>query len=1270
MEDSLVFSQRKTGPPTPGGFMSVSDSPSKASPGKSVSFKINESPHRSLSPSTRLRSVPGDMGSPGRVRSVPGDMVKSDRSLPTTIRQPPNPGGIDMLSSPSPGGRPKRAPSPGTFSPAPPNLAVASQSGSDDNSLNKTTTTTTQQRFIFTKNPTGVVPPSSLSVSSSVQNYERQKGTRNLDSSESIPNQNAIESPVKQKEFKSSSSKKKTPIGHSFLQKMNWSDSDESDEDDLEVYSQSKLSEHSSKDKGKSSHLVNETMTKADQTESNKLMADIKKSNGGSKIFEKFNQVTKKPSESSDVETKKEEIMNEPKTTTAGKVGNTKNAPVTHTDTKVTEDAPKTDSAKILKDDSKELINAKLDRNRKNVDPSFSSSKLSSVSTSKSSKMAFLSKAKSLTKHKENITGHSSLHTENSYGAKKVSSTSKKTVSKELISQKLDITKKIENDSSITRPKLQSSFSSDNSIGSTSSSNLRSRREQLDRVKKKMVRGRSPSPALTKVTLSIQDGSMEKSRVLSQSDKKNPYAVDKNVIAKSNFNIRKISTAVDTKKNSSTRRPPIVSVPSDDITSLETKMNSNADRVNILREKASKLRDRHQVEVKVDNSRQSSEKVGNAKSFENQFHHLPKIVNPNPKWQDYQQEIDSEHMEQYAISSLPRKSVRVYSGAYSDLLPWSTTPLIFRMYEPTLPNSLVRHADSSADEMNQGAILDMKAANSIQDGSEQIPTNTFSVGDQDAVLSPNTQDASYVSLAKETTVKPASFESDEGSENIKTSNSDHNEIQDQTQMISTANNIENQNVDVAEWWDQSYAHSQDEEVNQDVMEALSNSMNRSLDTAKEGLDVVDKYTEEQCDNKEEESDDDVFDGLDSYPSPLVTASKMESKPQIDDIDDILGRAPKSPDTESKEKATKNSVMTVHLNNSIRNRGTKKEKPVMIENKAVHRLDKYHNDRAFDDLSNSSRSSRSDSNDSAIADTMRLSKKERRKWKDWDQRDNASVESKSVYSSDYTNDSKHELFERRSRAHEKLLLHADTALSRPPHAIPVEKEVNTTKISLGMDQRQMLEKFCTQIKISPLEVLKLTRESKWQTRFLTTSKEGSWLKNGNGMQQGDAAFCPLGILWVKKLSKTHDYSISKVDNQGRGGGLFAHLTRFSIRNDLLRQYSLTKKQSAKFRECVVVTLYFDGEHDFSVTFACSKSSAEVITTGCCAVIDILRPDTKHIPLQQAVPKQIHQKTFLQQGLVPKNNVKAPAVKVTTKKEQRTAVVAKSLSNHGAPHLWEA
>lgn len=279
------------------------------------------------------------------------------------------------------------------------------------------------------------------------------------------------------------------------------------------------------------------------------------------------------------------------------------------------------------------------------------------------------------------------------------------------------------------------------------------------------------------------------------------------------------------------------------------------------------------------------------------------------------------------------------------------------------------------------------------------------------------------------------------------------------------------------------------------------------------------------------------------------------------------------------------------------------------------------------------------------------------------------------SSDHTNDSRNELFERRSRAHENLLLHAYTALSIPPRSVPIEKEMITTKISNGMDSRQMLEKFCTQIKISPLEVFKLNRENKWQTRFLTTSKEGSWLKNGNGIKQEDAPFCPSGILWAKKLNKNHEYSISTIDNQGKGGGIFAQLARFSIRNEILQQYPLTRKQSAKFRECVIICLYFDGEHDFSVTFACSKSSAEVITTGCSAIIDILRPGPNNLPLQQAVSNQTHykdsnQKVFAKPGHTSTNIINAPTLKVTTKKAHRTAVTAKNLSNQGAPHLWEA
>jgi hypothetical protein len=966
MADSLVFSQRKTGRPTPGGLTSVSDSPLKASPGKSVSFKMNNSSHRSPSPSTRSRPVPGDMGSAGRMRSIPGDMVKSDRDLPN-VRQPPNPGGIDVLSSPSPGGRPKRAPSPGNFSVAPPDLAVSSQSGSDDLSPNKATTTTSspptttaatsssssttttkpQQRFVFTKSATGVVPPTDLSVSSSVQNNQIQKVMKSLESNENTRSQNLVESPRKQKEFKPILSKKPASIGHAFLQKMNWSDSDESDEDDLEVYSQSKLSEHSIKDKVKSG-LTGETTNTVTVTSkvednkrieklrgielapkivgSNELMTNIKKRNDA-KSFDKFNNSISKPSKKSDTETKKSQNAKDAQEAVSEKIEKAEKEAVIVTDAPTAQNLPNTDTAKTSKDEPKALDNAKLVKKGNSAKTSSPSSNLNSSSTFKSSKMAFLSKAKSITKNKEKITVNSSLHSDN-YATRTVSSTSKKTISKELTPQKLDITNKIQDDSSLMKPKLQSSFSSDNiSIGSSNSRSIRSRREQIDRVKKLMVRGRSPSPALNKVTLDIQ--SISKDSSISQSGKKNPYALDKNAIVKSSFNIQKRNEASDNRKNLSTRRSSLASTSSDEITSLkhlepqptEILTHSNSDRFNILREKASKLRGRHPDGSKDGNFTESSKRIDDVRSFENQFQNAQENEDLPQEVQNYRKEINTDYMRQYPVSSLPQGTERVYSGAYSGLLPWSTTPLIFRIYEPTLPNSLVRNTELPSNGMSQSVMLDMKEADSFQDDTEQISRNVVSLEDKVDVFSPKTEIASYVSLAKETLVKSMSVESDDDSKYNSTSKKAHEEIPASTEMVDTVSAAENQNMDVAEWWDQSYAHSQDEEVNQDVMEALSNSMNKSLDNLKDSLDVADKYTDEKDKMDGEESDDDVFDGLDSYPSPVKKSSKIdieESNQQIEDLD-IISRDPNYvPAIKPKQKASKNPFKPVYSNNLVGN----------------------------------------------------------------------------------------------------------------------------------------------------------------------------------------------------------------------------------------------------------------------------------------------------------------------------------------------------------------
>ena len=1019
MEESLVgLSQRKSGPPIPGGFTSVSDSPSRPSPGKSVSFNIGDSSHRSPSPSIRSRPVPGDMTSSGRVKSVPGDMVKSDRGL-TSFRQPPNPGGMDVFSSPSPGGRPQRAPSPGNFSSAPPDLAASSQSGSDDPSPTKTTT---QQRFIFTKNASGVVPPSSLSVSSSVQKHTNQEEMKHFVSNENIRIQNPVASPRKQKEVKPITSKKNNPVGHAFLRKMNWSDSDESDEDDLEVYSQSKLSEHTAKDKDKSGHsdemmnVVTESsrvqtsreiyessggQASQDKVKSNKSMIENKERKDDTKISDRFKNVIAKASGSSDVQTKKVETMIEVKDTVTQKA---EKAPVTDTNEGSTdiENALNIDNEKTMKSDRDDLIVAKLDRKGKSVEPNSSSPNLHDASNSKSSKMAFLSRANLVTKNKEMKSVHSSSYKGNSdNGANKISLTSKKIGSKDSISQKLDISKKIEDDLAIKEQKIQSATSSDNaSIGSSSSANILSRREQFDRVKKLMVRGRSPSPALQKVGLIPQKGAKPISKSPSQSGKKNPYTVDKTMIMKSKFNVHKVNAASDSKTVSSTRRPSLVSAPSDESTATQlsvTKTHSNADRLNVLRQKATKLRDQHKGTVnndlkgKLDYFGNSLKESEDDKSLRSQVQHIRKYESRSQEEQNYLEEERAEHIEHHSVSSLPQKAENVYSGAYSDLLPWSTTPLIFRMYAPTLPSSLVHNSELSEKNLsqavivemktvdsfrddarrisnnpvsvddedinhspneptlpsslvnNQGVIVEMKTADSFQDDAERISNNPVSVDDQDINYSPKAEVTSYVSLARETSVKSRSSESDDGSNNTPSVHSKRDKNLDSNQMIASTSTVEKQNLDIAEWWDQSYAHSQDEEVNQDVMEALSNTMNKSLDSMKEFSDTLDKLTYKEGEVGGDESDDDVFYGLDSYPSPVAKATeidKKESNAQIDDLDDIMGRVPNINLTNnSNENPLNDGIEPVHSSQRGRNRVSRKDTSELVETGAAHAIGK-------------------------------------------------------------------------------------------------------------------------------------------------------------------------------------------------------------------------------------------------------------------------------------------------------------------------------------------
>ncbi len=153
------------------------------------------------------------------------------------------------------------------------------------------------------------------------------------------------------------------------------------------------------------------------------------------------------------------------------------------------------------------------------------------------------------------------------------------------------------------------------------------------------------------------------------------------------------------------------------------------------------------------------------------------------------------------------------------------------------------------------------------------------------------------------------------------------------------------------------------------------------------------------------------------------------------------------------------------------------------------------------------------------------------------------------------------------------------------------------------QRHVLEKFCVRIKHMAVEVLKINREKKWQTRYLTVSKEGTWLKNN---AKSDACFCPLGLLWVKKFSKSKEHSVLTIDKQGRGGILLANLMQVTLSEVKGNNSDLTKSQLRKYHDSCVINLHAKSSF---VTLRCDRNDADAILIGCNAIIDVLRGTSK-------------------------------------------------------------
>ena len=235
-----------------------------------------------------------------------------------------------------------------------------------------------------------------------------------------------------------------------------------------------------------------------------------------------------------------------------------------------------------------------------------------------------------------------------------------------------------------------------------------------------------------------------------------------------------------------------------------------------------------------------------------------------------------------------------------------------------------------------------------------------------------------------------------------------------------------------------------------------------------------------------------------------------------------------------------------------------------------------------------------------------------------------------------------------------------------------------------DQRKTLEKFCKRIKSEGIEVLKLNRENKWQTRYLTVSSEGTWLNKGNNLRNGDSCFCPLGIVWVKKLNKTQEHSISNIDKQGRGGMLLANLSRAIEIHDYTSKYPMSRKQLDQFKGSAVIRLYSDskGPKKF-VTLRCTKPDAVGIILGCNAIIDVLRggnildqkkvqpnPNSQIVYQNPSAPSIVKMGSSGMGSSAVSSSQKYVDNQSTLQYSQPGSVVTRRYASIGAPNLWEA
>ena len=145
------------------------------------------------------------------------------------------------------------------------------------------------------------------------------------------------------------------------------------------------------------------------------------------------------------------------------------------------------------------------------------------------------------------------------------------------------------------------------------------------------------------------------------------------------------------------------------------------------------------------------------------------------------------------------------------------------------------------------------------------------------------------------------------------------------------------------------------------------------------------------------------------------------------------------------------------------------------------------------------------------------------------------------------------------------------------------------------------------------VMKLNRERKWQSKFLTITKEVVWFKKSDDIRYNKIDCCPQGLLWVKKFNgHNSEHSVDAIGNSGKGGIMFSSVKSVSVTTD---NFTLSKKQKkGMFKDSFTFVLHTEIQgKKRDILFRCgNKDDICTLSSGFQAIIDRINNETVVVP----------------------------------------------------------